>query len=108
MLIPSLQFVHAVFAYAQKSLDVYGTSSSHQSSSHQAVYSLEELLPINKKPFIKYIHNSDVVPNVQPQEEGYEMALFLSFIQHIQYHLTGENVYISDFQGSVLFEHSIM
>ena len=101
MLIPSLRFVHAVLAYAQKSLDASGTSSSRQSSSHRAVYLLEELLPIDKKPFIKYIHNGDAVPNVQPQEEGYETALFLSFIQHIQYHFTGENVYISDFQGSV-------
>ena len=107
MPIPSLRFVHAVLAYAQKSLDASGTSSSRQSSSHRAVYLLEELLPIDKKPFIKYIHNGDAVPNVQPQEEGYETALFLSFIQHIQYHFTGENVYISDFQGSVLFEYSI-
>jgi hypothetical protein len=108
MPIPSLRFVHAVLAYAQKSLDASGTSSSRQSSSHRAVYLLEELLPIDKKPFIKYIHNGDAVPNVQPQEEGYETALFLSFIQHIQYHFTGENVYISDFQGLVLFGHSIV
>ena len=74
MLIPSLWFVHAVLTYAQKSLDASGTSSSCQSSSHQAVYLMEELPPVDKKPFIKYIHNSDAVPNVQPQEEGYETA----------------------------------
>lgn len=99
MLIPSLRFVHAVLAYAQKSLEVSGTSSSRQSSSHRAVYLLEELLPVNKKPFVKYIHNNNAVPMVMPGEEGYETATFLSFIQHVQYQFTGGNVYISDFQG---------
>jgi Alpha-kinase family len=102
MPIPSLRFVYAVLAYAQKSLDTSGTSSSRQSSSHRAVYLLEELLPLDKKRFIKYIHNGDAIPNVPPGEDGYETASFLSFIQHVQYQFTGGNVYISDFQGSVL------
>ena len=107
MPIPSLRFVHAILAYVQKPLDAPGTTSSRQASSHRAVYLLEELLPVDEKPFVKYIHNGDAVPNVLPGEEGYETVLFLSFIQHVQYQFTGGNVYISDFQGPVLYWLSI-
>src|ERR1700678_2961705 len=55
--------------------------TSCQSSSHRAVYLLEELLPIDKKPFIKYIHNGDAVPNVQPRlrKKGMRQHYFFLF-----------------------------
>ena len=49
--------------------------------------------------FIKYIHNSSATPLLDPDEEGYELALFFSFAQHVQFVKTGGLAFISDFQG---------
>lgn len=94
--IPQLRFVKAAVAYSEKSLDnASGTSSS---TSHRAAYLLEELLP-GDSSFIKYIHNADAVPLQDHDEPGYDTAIFLCFIQHVQFILTHGQAYISDFQG---------
>ena len=94
--IPQLRFVKAAIAYSEKSLDnALGASSS---TSHRAAYLLEELLPTGDL-FIKYIHNADAVPLQDHDEPGYDTAIFLCFIQHVQFILTHGQAYISDFQG---------
>jgi len=93
-LIEQFRFVSAAVAVAQKPLDV-GTSSTHR-----AVYLLEEMLP-SPASFVKYIHND----NAKPLDFGNgndvhnRRAQFLTFIQHAQYQLTHETMYVSDFQG---------
>ena len=52
--------------------------------------------------FIKYIHNADAVPLQEHKlhnEPGYEIEVFLCFIQHVQFMCTHGQAYISDFQG---------
>ncbi|KAF9532558.1 hypothetical protein CPB83DRAFT_738630, partial [Crepidotus variabilis] len=87
------RFVHAVLAYAQKPPDVSGKSQS----SHCAVYMLEELL--EKEQFVKYIHNTGSIPLPKWHETGFDIAVFLCFIQHVQYQITDRMIFISDFQG---------
>ena len=94
--IPQLQFVKAAVAYSEKPLDnALGASSS---TSHCAAYLLEELLPTSNL-FIKYIHNADAIPLQEYDEPGYDTAIFLCFIQHVQFILTHGQAYVSDFQG---------
>lgn len=103
--IPRLRFVKGLVAYAEKPL---GKSGSRQTS-HCAAYLLEELLPTDKE-FIKYIHNGNAVPLQDPDESGYDTAVFLCFIQHIQFLNTHGQVYTSDFQGTsppLYFEHKL-
>ena len=51
--------------------------------------------------FVKYIHND----NAKPLDIGNgnhihnQKVQFLSFVQHTQYQLTHETMYVSDFQG---------
>ncbi|PPR08009.1 hypothetical protein CVT24_003760, partial [Panaeolus cyanescens] len=78
-------------------LDAPGAASS--SSSNQAAYLLEEVIS-DDVPFIKYIHNGKAVPVPKENEEDYEVAVFLCFIQHVQYVATHGQVFISDFQGA--------
>lgn len=91
-----LRFVKGVIAYSEKALNK--TPSAASATSHRAAYLLEELL-IRDQPFIKYIHNGDAVPLQESNEMGYEIGLFLCFIQHVQFVHTHGLAYISDFQG---------
>ncbi|PPQ85881.1 hypothetical protein CVT25_015773, partial [Psilocybe cyanescens] len=93
--IPNLCFVHAGIAFAQKEIDAIG--SAH--SSLRASYILKELIQSTELPFQKYIHNSNAIPLQEPWEKGYNMGIFLCFVQHIQYQETAHQAYISDFQG---------
>lgn len=95
--IPRLRFVEGVIAFVEKSLG--DTSAAQSTTSHRAAYLLEELLPADR-PFIKYIHNADAVPLQSPNETGYEVGIFLCFIQHVQFVHTHGQAYISDFQGT--------
>ncbi|KAG1842048.1 hypothetical protein DFJ58DRAFT_748303 [Suillus subalutaceus] len=54
----------------------------------------------SSKPALKYIHNMDPNPLLDPDEPGYDFALFLAFTQHVQYVKTGGLVFISDYQGN--------
>ncbi|KAG2368381.1 hypothetical protein BDR07DRAFT_1269887, partial [Suillus spraguei] len=49
--------------------------------------------------FVKFIHNTDCDPLLDPGKDGYSTALFLAFTQHIQYEKTGGLAYMSDYQG---------
>ena len=92
--IPQLRFVKAAIAYLEKLLNnALGASSS---TSHHVAYLLEELFPTGNL-FIKYIHNADAIPLQDHDEPGYNTAIFLCFIQHVQFILTHGQAYISDF-----------
>jgi len=99
-IIPELRFVNGAIAFAQKEVEV-----SHHGLgtpiSHRAVYLLEELLGLkDKSAFDKYIHNANATPLQEVDEPGYETAVFLCFIQHIQFVKTHYQAYVSDFQGT--------
>ncbi|KAG2367892.1 hypothetical protein BDR07DRAFT_207453 [Suillus spraguei] len=64
----------------------------------RAGYLVEELITDD---FIKYIHNMDCNPMLDPYEVGYEIAEFLACTQHIQFAKTGGLAFISDYQGGL-------
>ncbi|KAF9541947.1 hypothetical protein CPC08DRAFT_650400, partial [Agrocybe pediades] len=94
--IPRLRFVRGCIAYSLKPVEASGQAPP---TSHRAVYLLEELID-TASPFIKYIHNGDATPLQEEGEAGYEMGVFLCFIQHLQYSKTYGQAYLSDFQGA--------
>lgn len=98
IVIPRLRFVKAAMAYSIQQFDK-GPSKSSPVLQARRAYLLEELLS-SDIPFIKYIHNAEAVPLQDPDEEGYETAVFLCFIQHLQFILTHGQAFISDFQGT--------
>jgi hypothetical protein len=65
-----------------------------------AAYLLEERI---EGKFIKYINNNSAVPAHHLWGFEEKIGLFLCFAQHVQYHLTSEVVYLSDFQGNATF-----
>jgi hypothetical protein len=62
-----------------------------------AAFLLKEV--IMGKDFTKFIHNMDPNPLLDPDQDGYDFALFLAFTQHVQYVKMGGLVFISDYQG---------
>ncbi|KAG1830675.1 hypothetical protein F4604DRAFT_1695416 [Suillus subluteus] len=67
-----------------------------------AVYLLEEHITFgDNEEFTKFIHNMDCVPSLDADEYGYDLAVFLTFTQHIQYVQTEGLAFISDYQGSL-------
>ncbi|KAG2150989.1 uncharacterized protein EDB93DRAFT_1276702 [Suillus bovinus] len=77
------------------------TQPGHKSKSltmPRAGYLVEELITDD---FIKYIHNMDCNPMLDPYEVGYEIAEFLACTQHIQFAKTGGLAFISDYQGGL-------
>ncbi|KAG1732505.1 hypothetical protein EDB19DRAFT_1640181 [Suillus lakei] len=50
--------------------------------------------------FLKYINNNSAIPVCGLHAKEANIALFLCFMQRIQYHLSNHMVYLSDFQGS--------
>ena len=65
-------------------------------------YLLEEWITDNRGKFIKFIHNVPCAPLLEPGEEGYDLAEFLVFTQHVQYVKTKGLAYIADYQGRTL------
>lgn len=94
--IPRVRFVEAGLA-----LSYYQDNSKPASkvTSARACFLLEEVIDGRDEDFIKYIHNMDPNPLLDPDESGYDFALFLAFTQHVQYAKTGGLVFISDYQG---------
>ncbi|KAG2079044.1 hypothetical protein BDR04DRAFT_997301 [Suillus decipiens] len=93
--IPCLRFVEAGLALSHD----HAQSGHHKSKLQtmpQAVYLVEELIT---DEFFKYIHNMDCNPMLDPDEVGYEIAVFLACTQHIQYAKTSGLAFISDYQG---------
>jgi hypothetical protein len=94
--IPRLHFVEASLA-----LSLDHTQPGHKSKSLTmpwAGYLVKELIT---NDFIKYIHNMDCNPMLDPYEVGYEIAEFLACTQHIQFAKTGGLAFISDYQGGL-------
>ncbi|KAI6154961.1 hypothetical protein BKA82DRAFT_3968254 [Pisolithus tinctorius] len=63
------------------------------------VYLLEEKIEGGHAVFKKFIHNMDCGPSLDEYEDGYDIAEFLAFTQHVQYTKTGGLTFISDYQG---------
>ncbi|KZT55645.1 hypothetical protein CALCODRAFT_484634 [Calocera cornea HHB12733] len=72
----------------------------NRATRHLLPYLVEELIDTDGHPerLVKYINNGSAHPRVLSGHEG-DIALFLSFCQHLQYLETGGQVYVSDFQG---------
>ncbi|KAI6002395.1 hypothetical protein F5J12DRAFT_894162 [Pisolithus orientalis] len=105
--IPCLCFVDAglLFAYLDVPAETErGSGKLYKPSSIVNVaYLVEELIPMSSDDeFVKYIHNGDAAPCFLLDTKAEEIADFLAFTQHVQYIMTGGQVYISDYQGSGL------
>ncbi|KIO04835.1 hypothetical protein M404DRAFT_142121, partial [Pisolithus tinctorius Marx 270] len=90
--IPRLHFVDAglLFAY------------SDPSSIVNVAYLVEKLIHMSSDDeFVKYIHNGDAAPCFLLDTKAEEIVDFLAFTQHVQYIMTGGQVYISDYQGKL-------
>jgi len=80
--IPHVEFVPVALAVANDTNDVY---------------LIED--PIEGE-FVKYINNGSAQPCSFPYDPSSEhIAEFLTFAQHVQFWRTGENAFVSDFQG---------
>ncbi|KAG1736250.1 hypothetical protein EDB19DRAFT_1896143 [Suillus lakei] len=84
--VPHLRLIYAAVAIPEDVSDRAG-----------AAYLLEERI---EGKFIKYINNNSAAPAHHLRGEEEKIGLFLCFAQHVQYQLTNEVVYLSDFQGS--------
>ncbi|KAG1799650.1 uncharacterized protein BJ212DRAFT_1401646 [Suillus subaureus] len=84
--IPRLRLVYAAVAIPEDVSDRAG-----------AAYLLEERI---EGKFIKYINNNSAAPAHHLRGKEEKIGLFLCFAQHVQYQLTNEVVYLSNFQGS--------
>ncbi|KAG1721566.1 hypothetical protein EDB19DRAFT_1917239 [Suillus lakei] len=93
--IPRLRFVEAGLALSHDQVQP-GHKSKSPIRMPRAGYLVEELITDD---FLKYIHNMDCNPMLDPYEVGYEIAEFLACTQHIQYAKTGGLAFISDYQG---------
>ena len=70
--IPQLRFVWGAIAYSEKPLNGTPASGASSGTSHRAA---------------KYIRNGlgEAVPLQDEDEPGYDIGLFLCFIQHVQF-----------------------
>ncbi|THU89902.1 hypothetical protein K435DRAFT_676981 [Dendrothele bispora CBS 962.96] len=95
--IPDLRFVNAG-VFVQLASDPKHIKS--KSAGPQKSYIIEEKIDVpDNAEFIKYIHNGSPRPNLSHDDPGYNTALFLCAVQHIQYVKTHRLAYVSDFQG---------
>ncbi|KAG2739151.1 hypothetical protein P692DRAFT_20756559 [Suillus brevipes Sb2] len=97
--IPRLRFIHAGLALSFLPGQMIIAKPGAKPCSVYAAFLLEELIPGGPDAFVKFIHNTDCDPLLDPGEDGYSTALFLAFTQHVQYEKTGGLAYISDYQG---------
>jgi hypothetical protein len=98
--IPRLRFVEAGLVLSYHQAQPTGGPGPGQKSkplSPRAAFLVEELI---SDTFLKYIHNMDCNPLLDPDEAGYRIAEFLACTQHIQYAKTGGLAFISDYQGT--------
>ncbi|CAK5267931.1 unnamed protein product [Mycena citricolor] len=74
--------------------------SKDGSSMEKKVYLIEEYIdPAVEGRFHKYIGNGSTIPLQQTTKEDKNRAAFLSFTQHVQYMLSGKQIFLSDYQG---------
>ncbi|KAG1784918.1 uncharacterized protein HD556DRAFT_1314653 [Suillus plorans] len=88
--IPRLCFVHAGLALSFLPGQMIVTKLGAKPCSIRTAFLLEELIPGGPDAFVKFIHNTDCNPLLDPDEDGYSTALFLAFTQHVQYEKTGD------------------
>ncbi|KAI5997269.1 hypothetical protein F5J12DRAFT_686744, partial [Pisolithus orientalis] len=89
--IPHLHFVDTGLLFPSK-----------PSSIVNVTYLVEELIHMSSDDeFVKYIHNGNVAPCFLLDTKAEEITDFLAFTQHVQYIMTGGQVYISDYQGKL-------
>ncbi|KAG0702888.1 hypothetical protein DFH29DRAFT_804275, partial [Suillus ampliporus] len=87
-LVPHLRLVRAALTVP------IDTNNSNVSAN----YLVEEKI---SSKFLKYINNNSTIPVRGLHAKEANIALFLCFMQHIQYHLSNHMVYLSDLQGDV-------
>ncbi|KAI6105969.1 hypothetical protein EDD16DRAFT_1633063 [Pisolithus croceorrhizus] len=97
--IPHLRFVEARLALAHSQF-TKGLVKPKFGGTVCSIYLLEEKIKGGSATFTKYIHNMDCRPSLSVHEDGYDIAEFLAFTQHVQYSKTGGLVFISDYQGN--------
>ena len=96
--IPRLRFVDAGLALAH-SAPRPTVKGKVPSGTLCGAYLLEEKIEGGSAAFTKFIHNMDCGPTLEEYEEGYDVAEFLAFTQHVQYIQTSKLVFISNYQG---------
>jgi hypothetical protein len=97
--IPCLCFIHAGLTLSFLPGQMIIAKPGAKPCSVQAAFLLEELILGGPDAFVKFIHNMDCDPLLDPGKDGYSTALFLAFTQHVQYEKTGGLAYISNYQG---------
>lgn len=96
--IPHLRFVKAGLAVSHEQRMTKEDGGPKAQFTKRA-YLLEEFIDERQDHFTKYIYNGSAVPIIDHGDPDYELAQFLSFVQHVQYNKSGQMVYISDLQG---------
>ncbi|KAG1886721.1 hypothetical protein F4604DRAFT_1917552 [Suillus subluteus] len=89
--LPHLRLVRAVLAIPD-----------NPNNDLSAKYLIEERI---SGKFVKYINNNSAVPTHSLEGREAVIGLFLCFVQHVQYHLTNNMVYLSDFQSESSTPH---
>ncbi|KAG2347116.1 hypothetical protein BDR05DRAFT_876855 [Suillus weaverae] len=97
--IPHVRFVDAGMAISYSQQDPKPTRAGSKTGSTCVGYLVEELIEGGPNAFLKFIHNMDSNPLLDQDNYHYEVALFFSFTQHVQYVKTGGPAFISDYQG---------
>src|SRR5258707_7551039 len=83
-LVPRLRLVHAALAIP--------ADANNLNNDFSVNYLVEERI-IGK--FVKYINNNQAVPAPGLGSKEADIGLFLCFVQHVQYQLSNEMVYLS-------------
>ncbi|KAK0457077.1 uncharacterized protein EV420DRAFT_1271890, partial [Desarmillaria tabescens] len=92
--IPDLHFVEATVVMNSK------PDSVKPKDWHGFCALVERLLP--EDDFVKYVCNGTPQPIDLGSDEQHRIAVFLCFLQHIQYRFTKEKAFVSDYQGIFL------
>lgn len=95
MPIPDLQFVEVVVVQKTRPVSVKRNAWTGLTTL------AEQLLP--KGTFWKYIANGQPRPIDNLPEVQQDIALYLCFLQHIQYQYTEQSAFVSNYQGPLLF-----
>ncbi|KAG1741219.1 hypothetical protein EDD22DRAFT_786753 [Suillus occidentalis] len=97
--IPRVRFVEAGLALAFVQGPAVASKPASKTCPIRACYLLEELIVGGDDVFLKFIHNMDANPLLDELDYGYDLAVFFSFTQHVQYVKTSGLAFISDYQG---------
>ncbi|KIK19735.1 hypothetical protein PISMIDRAFT_107036, partial [Pisolithus microcarpus 441] len=98
--IPRLRFVEARLALAHSQF-TKGLVKPKFGGTVCGIYLLEEKIEGGSTAFTKYIHNMNCKPSLSADKDGYDIAKFLAFTQHVQYSKSRGLVFVSDYQGKL-------